>query len=84
MREWRATWSNHFGGMGISWDSAPYFYTEEDPDFVLERNMTMAYHAMLSSEGSGGVAIENTYRITENGCEVLTEFPYEDIMVLGL
>lgn len=83
MREWRATWSNHFGGMGISWDSAPYFYNVEDPDFVLERNMTMAYHAMLSTEGSGGVAIENTYRITENGCESLTQFPFEDIVVLG-
>jgi len=85
IREWRATWSNHFGGMGISWDSAPYYYVPEDPDFVLERNMTMAYHAMMWVDGdAGGVAIENTYRITENGCECLTRWPYEETMTLGL
>ena len=85
IRDWRATWSNHFGGMGIAWDSAPYYGSPDDPDFVLERNMTMAYHAMMWVEGdAGGIAIENTYRITENGCESLTKWPYEDIMILGL
>ncbi|MCC6473438.1 MAG: aminopeptidase P family protein [Burkholderiales bacterium] len=85
IRQWRATWSNHFGGMGIAWDSAPYYYSAEDPDFVLERNMTIAYHAMMWTDSDeGGVAIENTYRITANGCESLTKWPYQDIMVLGL
>ena len=85
IRDWRATWSNHFGGMGIAWDSAPYYSTTEDPEFVLERNMTMAYHAMMWVDGqAGGIAIENTYRITENGCESLTVWPYEEIQILGL
>jgi Xaa-Pro aminopeptidase len=85
IREWRATWSNHFGGMGIAWDSAPYYYVPEDPDFVLERNMTMAYHAMMWVDGdAGGIAIENTYRITDTGCEMLTRWPYEDITIIGL
>jgi Xaa-Pro aminopeptidase len=85
IKQWRAKWSNHFGGMGIAWDSAPSFYTTDDPEIELERNMTMAYHAIFYAEGeAGGVAIENTYRITETGCEILTKWPYEEIMVIGL
>ena len=85
IRAWRGKWSNHFGGMGIAWDSSPYFYTPDDPEVTLERNMTIAYHALFHVEGeAGGVAVENTYRITETGCEVLTQWPYEEIMVIGL
>jgi len=85
LKKWRGTWKNHFGGMGIAWDSSPYFYTPEDPEFILERNMTFAYHAIFRVEGeAGGVAIENTYRVTETGCEVLTQWPYEEIMIIGL
>jgi Xaa-Pro aminopeptidase len=85
IRKWRGQWKNHFGGMGIAWDSSPYFYTPEDPEFILEKNMTIAYHALFHVEGeAGGVAIENTYRITDSGCEVLTQWPFEEIMVIGL
>ena len=85
IKKWRATWSNHFGGMGIAWDSAPYYFTGDDPEIELQRNMTVAYHAQFYAEGeAGGVAIENTYRITETGCEALTKWPFEDIMILGL
>lgn len=85
IEKWRATWSNHFGGMGIAWDSAPNCRTVDDPEIVLEKNMTIAYHALFSSASdAGGVAIENTYRITETGCEAMTKWPYEDVMILGL
>lgn len=85
IKAWRGTWKNHFGGMGIAWDSSPYFYTPEDPEFTLEKNMTIAYHAMFHVKGeAGGVAIENTYRITETGCEILTQWPYEEITTIGL
>jgi len=85
VRQWRSTWSNHFGGMGIAWDSSPYFYSPDDPEFILEKNMTVAYHALFHVEGeAGGVAIENTYRITDTGCEVLTKWPYEEIMIIGI
>ena len=85
IKKGRATWSNHFGGMGIAWDSAPNCRTVEDPEIVLEKNMTIAYHALFCVEGeAGGVAIENTYSITDTGCEAMTKWPYEDIMVLGL
>jgi Xaa-Pro aminopeptidase len=85
IKKWRAKWSNHFAGMGIAWDSAPYFYSPDDPEIEIEKNMTIAYHALFHVEGeAGGVAIENTYRITETGCEVLTQWPYEEIMIIGL
>ena len=85
IRAWRGTWKNHFGGMGIAWDSSPYFASTDDPEFILERNMTITYHARFNVQGeAGGVALENTYRITETGCEVLTQWPYEEIMTIGL
>jgi Xaa-Pro aminopeptidase len=47
--------------------------------------MTLAYHALFWAEvEAGGVAIENTYRVTETCCESLTKWPYEKIMILGL
>ena len=47
--------------------------------------MTVAYHALFWAEGeTGGIAIENTYRVTETGCEAITKWPYEEIMILGL
>ncbi len=84
IKKWRATWSNHFGGLGIAWDSAPYYFSEEDPEIELQKNMTIAYHAQFFAEGeAGGVAIENTYRLTETGCEAMTKWPFEEIMILG-
>ena len=85
IRKWRGTWSNHLGGMGIAWDTPPYFYSLDDPEFVLEKNMTVAYHGIFHVEGeAGGMAVENTYAITETGCESLTKWPYEEIMIIGL
>jgi Xaa-Pro aminopeptidase len=85
IKQWRAKWSNHMAGMGIAWDSAPYFYSLDDPEIELQKNMTMAYHAQFWAEGeAGGVTIENTYRITDTGCEALNQWPYEEIQIIGL
>jgi Xaa-Pro aminopeptidase len=85
IKQWRAKWSNHMGGMGIAWDSSPNFSSLDDPEIELQKNMTLAYHAIFYAEGeAGGVAIENTYRLTECGCEALTKWPYEEIMTIGL
>ncbi|MBI2919052.1 MAG: aminopeptidase P family protein [Chloroflexi bacterium] len=75
-------WSNHFGGMGMAHDEAPYC-TLEEPPITLEKNMIIAYHTTLWGE-KDGVAIENTYRLTDNGCENLCKWPYEELMVIGL
>jgi len=81
--EFRTTWfSNHFGGMGIRWDDAPHL-TPAEPVIPLEKNMCVAYHCIFCLEGYEGVAIENTYRITDTGCESLCKWPFEDLMVIG-
>ena len=82
VRHYRSSWSNHFGGIGIGWNEPPYLSAEEPP-VTLEKNMTIAYHALFWIEGYQGVAIENTYRITDGGCECLTKWPYEEIIVCG-
>ena len=76
------TWfSNHFGGMGIRWDDAPQA-TWGNPPRVLAPNMTFAYHAIFAAEGYEGVAVENTYLITENGCESLCKWPWETLTII--
>jgi len=45
--------------------------------------MTLAYHAIYWVEGGEGVAIENTYRITETGCENFCKWPFEELIVIG-
>ncbi|MFC1971377.1 M24 family metallopeptidase [Chloroflexota bacterium] len=83
LREYRSTtYQNHFGGMGIRWDDAPTCTGDED-ERVIEKNMCIAYHAIYCVEGYEGIAIENTYRITETGCENLCKLPIEDIIILG-
>ena len=83
LREYRTTWyTNHFGGMGIRWDDAPTC-TLDEPERVIEKNMCIAYHAIYCVKGYEGVAIENTYRITDTGCENLCKWPFDELMVLG-
>jgi len=74
--------NNHFGGMGIRWDDAPVCNLSA-PEITLEKNMIVAYHAIYRVEGGEGVATENSYRITDTGCELLCKWPYEDLMVVG-
>jgi len=82
VREYRLSFSNHFSGMGIRWNDAPQANAEE-PEIVLEENMTMAYAASCSVPGYAGVKIENTYRITKDGCEAMTLWPYDDMPIIG-
>jgi Xaa-Pro aminopeptidase len=86
LMKFRIKFKNHLSGMGITWDSAPHFYSTDDPEVVLEKNMTLAYHTLVYLEGheTGGIAIENTYRVTEKGWENLCKWPYEELMILGL
>ena len=84
LREYRSTsYNNHFGGMGIRWDDAPTC-TATEPEVVIQKNMCLAYHSIHCINGYEGVAIENTYRITDNGCELLTVWPFDELMVVGL
>ena len=80
----RETWyTNHLGGMGVRWDGGPN-YLPSEPEIILEKNMCLAYHSIHCVKGSDGVSIENTYRITDAGCECLTKWPIDELMVVGL
>ncbi len=84
IKQLRSTWyTNHFGGMGIRWDDAPTC-TATEPEVVIEKNMCLAYHSIHCVKGYEGVAIENTYRVTDTGCELLTKWPFDDLMIVGL
>lgn len=84
IKKYRSTWyTNHFGGMGIRWDDAPTC-TATEPETVIQKNMCLAYHSIHSVKGYEGVAIENTYRITDDGCELLTKWPFDELMIVGL
>ena len=83
IQKYRLSWSNHFGGMGIRWNGGPQALLEE-PDIPLEKNMVMAYAASCAVPGYAGCKIENTYRITDDGCEALTVWPFDEIPILGM
>jgi len=82
VKEYQMTFSNHFSGMGIRWNDAPQASLDE-PEVVMEKNMTMAYAASCMVPGYAGVKIENTYAITDDGCEQLTLWPYDDMPIIG-
>jgi len=83
MQQFHATWyTNHLGGIGIRWDDAPTCEGHE-AETVIQKNMVISYHAIHCVNNYEGVAIENTYRITDNGCELLTVWPFDDLMVIG-
>ena len=48
-------------------------------DFVLEKNMVICVESLIAEEGSESVKLETQVLITENGCERLDTFPWEDV-----
>lgn len=82
IKDARARLTNHFGGQGISWNEAPQMSLSVPP-VKLEKNMTIAAALNYSIEGYQGVGIENTFRVTDTGCECITLYPWEELMVVG-
>lgn len=84
-------WTNRYfvigHGVGMTCEY-PYLYCERDFDTfgydgVIEPGMTLSIEAYLSEEGgSEGVKLEDQVLITEEGIERLSQFPFEDIMLL--
>jgi Xaa-Pro aminopeptidase len=60
-------------GVGLELDELPVL--AKDSAIVLEPGMTLAVEPKIFFPGRGGVGVENTYLITESGCENLTPFP---------
>ncbi|MBW1766789.1 MAG: hypothetical protein JRJ65_07020 [Deltaproteobacteria bacterium] len=45
--------------------------------------MVFAYHSIFWLVGGDGIAIENTYRVTDTGCENLCKWPFEELRVIS-
>ncbi len=51
-------------------------------DGVVEENMCLCFESYTGAEGGGeGVKLEQQVRVTENGCELLSAFPYEECLL---
>ena len=48
-------------------------------DARLEENMVLCVESLIAEEGSESIKLETQVVITENGCQILDSFPYEDI-----
>lgn len=62
-------------GVGLDINEAPVFTPRSQE--VLQVGMTFAFEPKFVVAGVGAVGIENTYLVTENGVEKLTEWNEE-------
>jgi len=73
----RPDMSHHLGhGVGLSPHEFPHLNPEWD-DTLIEGEIFTAEPGLYSEELSGGIRIENQYRVTASGVERLTDFPTE-------
>ncbi len=50
---------------------------------ILEPEMVVTVEPGIYIPGTGGVRIEDTVRVTESGCELLTSFPKDTLITVG-
>src|SRR5699024_6955639 len=73
-------------GIGLSIWEKPTFsrLTSLDHPEVLEEGMVFALETYWpSADGRGAARIEEELVVTADGCEVITRFPAEELMVAG-
>ena len=66
-------------GLGMEVHEPPYIFSEND--IILEEGMVFTVEPGIYIDGRGGVRIEDDIIITDQGCESLTDFP-RDLLVL--
>ena len=73
-------------GVGLC-DEYPKLYYQEDwkedgYDGVIQENMILCFESYSGAEGEKeGVKLESQVRITSTGCEVMSDYPFEDILL---
>ncbi len=71
-------------GLGLTLYEQPLIsraFSLEDP-IPFEKGMTFAIETQQGEKGLGGVRLEEEVVVTENGCEVITKMPHEEIIVV--
>lgn len=66
-------------GVGLELDELPVL--ARGFDIPLQQGMTIAIEPKIFFPDKGGIGIENTYLITDSGCENLTDFPEQILHV---
>ena len=67
----------HSFGHGIGQDVHQPIHISPRSEQILEAGNIVSAEPGIYIPGVGGIRIEDTVLITENGCEVLTSFPHE-------
>lgn len=82
--EWEAI-ANEWGhGLGLALYEPPMIsraFSSMFP-FEIKENMTFALETQHGTRKEGGVRIEQMYRVTSNGVEILSKYPVDEIIVV--
>ena len=74
----------HGIGMGDEWPSIPWpvDWEANGYDGVLEENMVVCLESFIGSEHGGeGVKLEEQVVVTTDGCQLMSTFPYESLLL---
>jgi len=79
-------YAEHFGhglghGIGLEVHEAPRLSPQSED--VLKPRMVVTVEPGIYLTGFGGVRIEDDVVVTESGCDILTAFPKEELIVVG-
>jgi len=82
-----AAFALQFGhGLGLSiWEKPIFsrFVSLDNPETIVEGNVFALETYWPSADGIGAARIEEELVVTADGCEVITKFPAEDLLVAG-
>ena len=67
-------------GVGLELDEWPVLTAGFEE--ILRPGMTLAIEPKLFPPGMGGIGLENTYLVTEEGPEKITDFP-DDLVIIS-
>ena len=81
---YRYSLAAHGVGMVDEWPIIPLHLDYASAyDARLEQNMVLCVESLIAEQGSESIKLETQVVITENGCQALDSFPFEDVSRAG-